>query len=105
MRLYIEDKNTGEKVHLQLSAKSREELVHELGSTYFNVNDVQYKIEDVRAEVGADSATVAALIGGFIGALGGAPGVIAGSAIGAFLGSGQSAQEKKEAELFNESST
>ena len=64
----------------------------------------QYHVRDVKAELGADSATVAALIGGFIGALGGAPGVIAGSAIGALLGSGQAVQEKREIEFFNRSS-
>lgn len=104
MRLYVEDKGTGEKIHLQLSAKNRQELAVAIGSYYFNVNGKQYHVSDVRAEVGADSATVAALIGGFIGALGGGAGVIVGSAIGALLGSGQAEQEKKETELFNGSS-
>lgn len=104
MRLYVEDKNTGEKIHLKLVARTRSELMSAIGTTSFVVNGGQYHVLDVKAEQGADSATVAALIGGFVGALGGAPGVIIGSALGALVGSGQADAEKKEVEAFNGSS-
>lgn len=101
MRLYVQDINTGKKIHLQLAAKNRKELASAIGGSSFIANGKRFNVRDVKAEVGADSATVAALIGGVIGALGGAPGVIAGSAIGALLGSGQAEEEKKQAEIFN----
>jgi len=104
VRLYIENKNTGEKTHLRLTAKSRKELASSIGDFVFVVDGKQYHVMEVKAEQGADSATVAALVGGFVGALGGPAGVVLGSAIGAIIGSGQVNQEKKEVESFNGSS-
>lgn len=101
MRLYVIDPATKQKIHLQISARNRGELASTIGGYFFAIDDKKFHVKDVHAEVGADSATVAALVGGFIGALGGAPGVIAGSAIGALLGNSQAEQEKKLAELFN----
>lgn len=101
MRLYVIDKTTGEKIHLQLVADSRQHLAAKIGATSFNVNNQRFHANEVFAETGTDQATVSALIGGVIGMLGGAPGVIAGSAIGALLGSNQAQKEKDAAALFN----
>lgn len=101
MRLFVQDPSTGQKIHLQLSAGSRQELANSIGGHAFSVQGKKFHVGDVKAEVGVDSATVAALVGGLIGALGGAVGVIAGSTIGALLGSGQAEQEKKQVDLFN----
>lgn len=104
MRLYVENKNTNEKIHLRLVAKTKKELSTSLGARTFTVNGSAYDVSEVKAELGTDSATVAALVGGLIGVIGGAPGVVIGSTLGALLGSGQADQEKKEVELFNGSS-
>ena len=76
MRLFVIDPETGNKIHLQVAAKSRHELALVIGGRVFNVNGKRFFVDDVSAEIGADTAAVSALVGGFIGVLGGAPGVM-----------------------------
>lgn len=101
MRLFVVAPDTGQKIHLQVSARSRQELATSIGGVVFSAEGKRFHVNDVNAELGVDNTIVSALVGGLVGTLGGAPGVIAGSAIGALLGSGQTEQEKKQVDFFN----
>ncbi len=103
MRLYVKDPSSGQKIHLQLTARTRKDLANTIGGNTFSVQGSTFHVRNVMAEIGADSATVGAMVGAFIGVLGGAPGVIAGSALGALLGGNQAEQEKRQVDLFNRS--
>jgi uncharacterized protein YcfJ len=104
MRLYVENPETKEHVHLQVFAKSRRDLVAALGAQNFVVQGRSYSVNDVKAERRSDNAVVSALIGGLIGVIGGGAGLVAGSAIGALIGGIQNDKERAEAEKFNRSS-
>jgi hypothetical protein len=104
MRLYVENPETKEHVHLQVFAKTRRDLVTALGSKYFVVQGRPYNVNEVKAEPRSDNAVVSALIGGLIGVIGGGVGLVAGSAIGAAIGSLQNEKERAEVDGFNRSS-
>lgn len=103
MRLYVTDKETGERIYLQIWAKNRKDLFSSVGAESFQVNGKQFLIEDVNAEIGSDNTAISAAVGAFIGLIGGTPGVIIGGILGGLLGNEKTKEQQHEADEFNRS--
>jgi hypothetical protein len=84
-------------------APSKRELVNQIGGHKFTINDVQYTINDVKAEPSNENTSVSMVIGGAVGLLAGVPGVIAGGVLGGLLGNGKDKKELLKVEQFNRS--
>lgn len=102
MRLYIVNKNQ-EKIYLDMSARSRSELMHKIGYEFFSVSGEVYTVWDVYAEADSGSTGAGTVIGGVVGLLGGPIGAIIGGALGAAIGNSQDVSEKEKVEFFNNS--
>lgn len=103
MKLYITDKQTGEKKYLGVSASSRGELFQILGSTSFILEGKVYDVNDVFAEIEDSNTTAGVVIGGLIGILGGPIGMITGATIGGIIGNSNDTTEKERISTFNSS--
>lgn len=104
MKLYVES-TTSEKVKLYLNAqaKTRSELINQLGARKFKMGGVTYDVESVMAEPVPINSTATALFGALIGMLGGGVGVAAGGALGAAAGGLAGDNEREAASTFNRS--
>jgi uncharacterized membrane protein YdfJ with MMPL/SSD domain len=100
MKLYVTNQATGEKTYLKQSAASRQDLVKQLGSERFQIDQQIYSVNDVRAEINESTAGAMAA-GGVIGVVGGVPGVIIGGLIGALLGKSTDDEDKIKSDKFN----
>lgn len=106
MRLFVRNKrNRKEKIFLKIKAETRLELRSKLGSDTFSINGIRYKISDVEAESGSDSAITGAVLGGVIGLLGGPVGVAIGATAGGILGNQSDSQDNQKVERFNKTKT
>ncbi len=102
MRLFVKDKDTGEKTYIQKVANSRGELAKLFGTDRIKVKNKIYSIDTVEAE--ADSKTASAMaLGGVIGVIGGVPGVLLGGLIGGLLGKNSDDEDEKKVNEFNRS--
>jgi hypothetical protein len=101
MKLYVIDRQSGNKKYLSAFAHSRNALQKSTNSDSIIVDGVTYHISEINAEPEDDTTAVGSLIGGVIGMIGGGPGVVIGGLIGAALGRSQFEKEKKEAQIFN----
>ena len=104
MRLYVKDPETRARVHLQIVARNRQELVAALGDNTFEVQGKKYSVDEVMAESSSDNTAISALIGGVIGMIGGGAGIAVGGLLGGIIGKSQAEKENAEAEAFNRSS-
>lgn len=102
MKLYVTNHSTGDKTYLKQSAVSKRDLVKQLGSERFQLEDQIYSVREVKAESN-DSTAGAMAAGGVIGVVGGVPGVIIGGLIGALLGKSTDDEDKIKSDKFNES--
>ncbi|KTF17023.1 hypothetical protein [Pseudoalteromonas sp. H105] len=100
MKLYVTNQSTGEKRYLKQSAVSRQELVKQLGSERFQIDQQVYSVSEVVAESNESTAGAMAA-GGVIGVVGGVPGVIIGGIIGALLGKSTDDEDKVKTDKFN----
>lgn len=106
MKLYVESVSQtpeNEKIYINAQAKTRAELINQLGARRFKMGETVYDVADVMAEPAPVNSTVPAVIGALIGILGGGVGVAAGGALGAAAGSLASDNEKEAAAVFNRS--
>lgn len=102
MKLFVINPDTKTKHYLKNQCSNRLELFNELGSDIFEINDIRYSIDEVKAESSDNTAGIMAT-GGVIGVAGGVPGVIIGGIIGAILGKVSDSDDKLRADIFNES--
>lgn len=102
MKLFVHGPGN-QKVYLSVTALSREQLMHQLGSKRFQVMGNIYNINQVFAEVSDDNISAGALVGGLIGILGGGAGILLGSAVGGLIGNESDNIEKERVLLFNSS--
>jgi hypothetical protein len=102
MKLFIKN-NNNQKVYLNLVAKSRADLLNNLGDEFFTIAGEVYTVWDVYAESDSSSTGAGAVIGGVVGLLGGPIGAIIGGALGAAIGNSQDDSEKEKVEYFNRS--
>lgn len=100
MKLYVQDKISGEKTYLKQNASSRQELLRKIGTQRFKIGGKIYSVEDVKAESN-DNIASAMAAGGVIGVIGGVPGVVLGGIIGALLGKNTDEEDRKKANFFN----
>lgn len=103
MRLYVQKKPDGNKIHLKETANTRGELAQLFGSRRVQIEGDIYDVNDISAE-SSDNAAAAMALGGVVGVYGGIPGVIIGGIIGALLGKSTDDEDKTKVELFNRSS-
>lgn len=103
MKIYIEDKETKEKIYLNVKANTRSELAKQLGSKRFKAKNKMYYVNQVRAERGSDNTSAGMILGGVLGLFGGPVGMAVGGALGTILGKEQDQKELKEVEEFNRS--
>lgn len=103
MRLYVLDIVTHEKIYLDESANTRQELFNVIGTNAFIANGKKYNVGSVNAEAADQTAETMAL-GSVVGVLGGVPGVIIGGIIGGLLGKSTQETETEKANIFNRSS-
>ena len=102
MRLYIKDKETGQKTYIQRVAKDRQQLVSLVGSERLKIKNKVYAVSSVKAEVGQKTAQ-AVTIGGVVGIIGGVPGVLIGGLIGGLLGKNSENEDRAKVDVFNRS--
>ena len=102
MKLFIVN-NQKMKIYLNLTAKSRTELMSKLGDEFFTVSGDVFTVWDVDAEPDSGSIGASAVIGGIVGLIGGPIGALIGCALGAKIGNSQDNMEKEKVEFFNES--
>lgn len=103
MKLYVHDKESGEKVYLNFVATSRSELATALGSPWFSVMGAIYHVHEVVAESNDNNTTAGAVVGGLIGLLAGPVGVLIGGALGGALGNENDKSETSKVNKFNSS--
>lgn len=101
MKLYVKDQNN-RKVFLNLSAPTKRDLAHLIGSENFYLKNRLYNISDVRAE-SDNSTTTGSIIGGVVGALAGPIGILIGGLIGGLIGNSADNDKKAEVNRFNNS--
>src|SRR5688500_11333935 len=103
MKLYVHDKQTGTKIHLNFAASTRGELAATLGSPWFSMPGAVYHVHEVSAESNDNNTTAGAVVGGLIGLLGGPIGVLIGGVIGGALGNENDKSEAESVRKFNSS--
>ena len=102
MRLYVISPNR-QKVYLNLSASTRQELTQIINTPNFYLGGNLFGVQQVYAEKDTNRTAAGTLVGGLVGALGGPPGMIIGGILGGLLGSGSDEEETKKVEKFNNS--
>ncbi|TWI85867.1 hypothetical protein IQ13_1036 [Lacibacter cauensis] len=102
MKLYVKDRN-GQKIHLNVTAGTREELFRHLGSRQFQIMGKVYNVNQVYAEASDDNTSTGVVVGGLIGILGGPVGILIGGALGGLLGNGSDTTENERVIIFNNS--
>lgn len=104
MKLYVNDKQTGERVYLNLTAPSRNELINKIGSHWFTINGQNFSVQEVYAEnTDGDNTTSGTVVGGLVGILGGPLGIFLGGLLGGAIGNSSDNSEKERVKLFNNS--
>jgi hypothetical protein len=103
MKLFVHDKKTSSKIHLNFVASTRSELATTLGSPWFSLGGSVYHVHEVSAESNDNSTTAGAVVGGLIGLLGGPIGVLIGGAVGGALGNENDKSETSNVRKFNSS--
>jgi len=102
MKLYVKNQNN-QKVYLNLTASTRQELADNIGGQTFYLGEDIYYVNDVFAESNTNNMAAGAVIGGTVGALGGPIGIIIGGIIGGLFGSNTGESEISKVRIFNES--
>ncbi|MDD2636064.1 MAG: hypothetical protein PHW82_11260 [Bacteroidales bacterium] len=102
MKLFIIN-NYNQKIYLNLVAKSRSDLLSQIGDEFFTIAGEIYTVWDVCAESDSKSTGAGVVIGGVVGLLGGPLGALIGGAMGAAIGNSQDSLEKEKVEYFNRS--
>lgn len=102
MKLYVVNPSTKEKIYLKQNTASKRDLVEQLGSERFQIDQQIFDVIDVAAESN-DNTAGAMATGGVIGVVGGVPGVIIGGIIGALFGKSAGDEDKERSEKFNRS--
>jgi hypothetical protein len=102
LRLYVNDKESNEKIFINEIANTRKQLANKIGSTKIKINNKNFNIRDVKAITNDNTASTMAL-GGVVGVLGGIPGVIIGGIVGALLGSNSENSDQLKVDTFNKS--
>ena len=102
MRLYVNDKETNEKIFINNIANTRKQLAKEIGSTKIKINNMNFYIQDIKAISNDNTASTMAL-GGVVGVLGGIPGVIIGGIVGALVGANTENNDQLKVDIFNKS--
>lgn len=107
MRLYVNCKQDGQKIFLNLFAHTREEWRRKVGEYFLVECNCGYKgtysVNDVFAEEGVSSVPAGAVLGGLIGLLAGPLGMILGGTLGTLLGATTDENEKMKVRKFNDS--
>lgn len=103
MKLYVLDES-GNKIHLTVTAQTRSELAEYLERNYVKINDKTYSISDVYAEKSIDNTAIGMAAGGVLGVAGGPAGVFFGGIIGGLFGRKVEDDEERKIERFNNSS-
>ncbi len=101
MKLFI--KRGNQKIYIRSSAKTRTELIRQVGGRNFTVNGVRYNINQVFAEKEGSNTIVAGLVGGTLGLLGGPVGFITGATLGGLIGNSSEKKEETDVKHFNQS--
>jgi hypothetical protein len=102
MKLYVISPYN-QKIYLNLTASSREELYRHLGSRRFQLLGNIYNINQVFAETSDDNTSTGVVVGGLIGILGGPLGIVIGSTLGGLLGNDSDKTENERVIIFNNS--
>lgn len=102
MKLFIVNSNN-QKVYLNLTASTRNELQNLIGGAYFNLGDTTYSVNAVYAEAISNNTGTGAVVGGAIGALGGPIGILVGLLLGGLIGNGSDNDENVKVQKFNSS--
>lgn len=103
MKLYVIQRNSSNKIYLNLTANTRKELENKIGSYEFYLGDTLYNVSEVKAEVLQDNPIAGGIIGATIGSVFGPVGLILGSGLGMLFSSGSNNSETSNAEYFNKS--
>lgn len=101
MKLYVKDKNTKEKIIIDVVANNRSELLHRIGSRTFIVKNKSYTINDVKAFNNNSNTVGSALVGALVGVLIGPAGVAIGGAAGGVIGGIRDNEENERVKRFN----
>lgn len=93
------------KIYIKVSGVSRKELAEKIGDT-FKIDEKEYSVNDVKAEVSNNSTAASVVIGSAIGSIMGPigiAGIVLGGLIGGFLGKNSDDKEKEIVNNFNSS--
>src|SRR5688500_15981463 len=96
MKLYVKSPYN-QKIYLNLTASSREELYRHLGSRRFQLMGNVYNINQVYAEPSDDNTSTGAVVGGLVGILAGPVGILIGGILGGIVGSESDKTENERA--------
>lgn len=102
MKLYVINQNN-QKVYLNLTAATRQELANQIGGHNFYLGNDLYSVNLVWAENDSNSAATGAVVGGVVGALGGPVGILIGGLLGGLFGNSSDEQETAQVNRFNQS--
>ncbi|MCU0361472.1 MAG: hypothetical protein MUF75_12310 [Bacteroidia bacterium] len=102
MKLYVVN-NHNQKVYLNLNARTRRELVSQIGGYNFFLSNKLYSVNDVIAENDSNSTATGAVVGGVVGAIGGPIGILIGGLLGGLFGNTTDEEESVRVKIFNES--
>lgn len=103
MRLFVVN-HKNERVYLNTTANSRNELAQKFNSNRIIVHGRPYHVNSVFAEDESDNTVGGAIVGGVIGILGGPIGIMLGAVAGGYFGNNMATEESSQVQLFNNSS-
>ncbi|MBS1652816.1 MAG: hypothetical protein JSU07_12480 [Bacteroidetes bacterium] len=104
MKLFVRSKVNQQKVYLNLSASTRNDLRIRFNGDYFTVGDGHiYGVHEVYAESESNSTAGGAVIGGLVGVLGGPIGLLLGAGLGGLIGNNSDQDENNRVNAFNRS--
>lgn len=101
MRLYVIDKKTKNKIYLDIDSTTRSELSVRIPKRRFNVEGMDYSIDEIKAEKSTNKTALSMAIGGVVGLVGGTVGVVAGGVLGGIVGRIQDIKETAAVNAFN----
>ena len=102
MRLYVIDKKTKNKIYLDIDSTTRSELSVRIPKRRFNVEGMDYSIDEIKAEKSTNKTALSmAIICGVVGLVGGSVGVVAGGVLGGIVGRTQDIKETAAVNAFN----
>jgi outer membrane lipoprotein SlyB len=101
MKLYVINPNTNRKIYLTITASTRYKLAQQIGYYTFSIDNLNYHVNSVHAEIETNGTATGAAVGGLVGTIGGPVGIFIGGLLGGLVGNTSDEQKINAVRTFN----